>query len=254
MLSRGIAIQRANLGENNPVFAGGLSQMAMVYAATGRIDESLSLLEQVRDLTAFTLSNAFSFGSDRQRLAFLKDPQSDLDNYLSVVLAHSKNVPAVVRKACDWLLQRKALVAEATAARRDAVLEGRKPELAPRLRELAETRMQLARLILAGPAAGDVEAHSQRLEQLVVAREHLEDELARQIPELKLEHLLRNANCGAVALALPEGTAAVPASPARLRVRARPVAPRSAPVPAIPASSIHRHHCSGVRRTSWADR
>jgi CHAT domain-containing protein/tetratricopeptide (TPR) repeat protein len=209
MVVRASAILRENLGEKHPVVAGSLCSLADLYAAAGRVDRALVLMEQVRDIMDFVLDNAFSFGPDRQRLDFLDAARADLDRYLALVVGRREQTRAEVRKAYDWLLRRKALGADASSARQDAVLGGRRPELVPKLHELAEMRMQIARLALAGPSAESMEAHGQRLMHLAAVREHLEGELARQIPEMRLGQLLSAADSEAVALALPAGAGLV---------------------------------------------
>jgi len=205
MLIQAIQIMRSTLGEYNPSTAAGMTSLAEVHAATGRIGEALALMDQVCALFDFSIGNVFSFGSDRQRLEYLKTVKGDLDRYLSLVSAHRSNSPEAVHKAFDLLLRRKALTVEALAAQRDAILGGRRPDLASSLRELAAIRMEIGQSILTGLASAGLEAHRQALALLFAKRESLENELARNLPEVKLEQLLRNADRRAVAAALPAG-------------------------------------------------
>ena len=51
--------------------------------------------------------------------------------------------------------------------------------------------MQIARRSLAGPGAEGVETHQSLLHEWDARRDRLEIELARQLPEMNLEHRLR---------------------------------------------------------------
>jgi len=98
------------------------------------------------------LGQVFTIGSDRQRLAFLKSIQSNLEVFLSLVWRSFAGSAEAVGVALDLVLRRKALAAEALAAQRDALLGGKYPALAEPLRQWTVLRQQIARKTLAGPA------------------------------------------------------------------------------------------------------
>jgi hypothetical protein len=60
-------------------------------------------------------------------MAFLDTILVNFHRFLSTVLKHFGDSPAAIRAALDLVLRRKAIAAEATAAQRDAVLEGKYP-------------------------------------------------------------------------------------------------------------------------------
>jgi tetratricopeptide (TPR) repeat protein len=202
-------IRRAALGEAHPDYAQSLHNLALVLTATDRATEALSLLEQAAAIDDRMIGQVFSISSERQRFAFLQTLLRRFYLTLSLVLEHLGESPAAVRFALDLVLRRKAIAAEATAAQRDAVLEGKYPALRPRLQELGALRMQVARTMLAGPGPEGPEAHRRRLAEWLEQRERLEVELAWQIPEMNLEKNLRAADRRAVALGLPVGVALV---------------------------------------------
>jgi CHAT domain-containing protein len=109
----------------------------------------------------------------------------------------------------DLVLRRKGAGLEALAAQREAVLGGRYPALADRLRELTALRMQIVQGMLAPAGPQAPEAGRQRLAESQERRVRLEAELARQIPEMDLAAKLRTVDRQVVALALPEGSALV---------------------------------------------
>jgi CHAT domain-containing protein len=187
-----------------------LSNRAVLLAATGRPAAALELACQAAAIDDRMIGQVFAISSDRQRLAYLKLFQVQLELFLSLVTRHLPDSPEAIEAAFDLVLRRKALGAEALAAQRDAVFGGRYPHLQAPLVQLTQLRNQIVQTTLAGPAvAGNPGAYRQLLDRLIAERERLEQELARQIPEMNLEKQLRAADRRAVAFALPEGVALV---------------------------------------------
>src|SRR5262249_38902193 len=129
-----LEIRRAALGEDHPAFAITLGHLATLYAATARSAEALSLMRRVAANDDRMVGQAFSFGSESQRAAFLNTVQANLGIYLSLVWQDGGAAPDGVGAALDLVLRRKAIGAESLAAQRDAVLGGRYPHLQPQLR------------------------------------------------------------------------------------------------------------------------
>jgi tetratricopeptide (TPR) repeat protein len=202
-------ITRTALGEEHPDYACYLRSLSTLYVATGRCSEALPLMEQAASVMDRMVGQILAIGSERQRIAYLNRVVGSLHGFLSLVLHHLSDSPAAVRAALDLVLRRKAIAAEAMGTQRDAVLGGKYPALEPRLRELAALRMLIARKILAGPGLEGLECHLQRLAEWNRQKEHLEADLARQIPEMNLEQKLGAADRRAVALNLPEDMALV---------------------------------------------
>jgi tetratricopeptide (TPR) repeat protein len=203
-------IIRGGLGAHHPGYAALLSNWAVSLAATGRPAAALELASRAAAIDDQEIGQVFAISSDRHRLAYLRLFQVQLELFLSLVWRHLADSPAAIQAAFDLVLRRKALAAEALAAQRDAVYGGRYPHLQALLAQLAQVRTQIIQTTLVGPTmAGTPTAYRQRLDRLNADREHLEQELARQIPEMNLERRLQTADRRAVALALPEGVALV---------------------------------------------
>jgi radical SAM protein with 4Fe4S-binding SPASM domain len=155
------------------------------------------------------LGQVFSTASDRRRAAFVESIQGNLAAFLSLVWRDGGRSPGAVDAAFDLVLRRKGIQAEALAAQRDAVLGGKYPLLRPRLQELADVRMRIAKKTLAGHGPEGAQSHQQVLAQWAAQRERLQAELARQIPEMNVERQLGSIDRQAVARALPDGSALV---------------------------------------------
>jgi CHAT domain-containing protein/tetratricopeptide (TPR) repeat protein len=200
---------RKSEGEDHQNFGLCLTTLAAIYIATGRVAAAMNVWQQFLATQDRMIGHVCSFGSERQRLAYLATMQSGMQGSLSLLLQHLHDVPAAIHAALDVVLRRKAIVAESLAVQRDAMLGGKHPDLQPALLGLARLRRQLAQKTLAGPGPEGLAAHQQHLAQLNAEKERQEGQLARQIPEVSLEQQLRAADCRAVALGLREGAVLV---------------------------------------------
>jgi CHAT domain-containing protein/tetratricopeptide (TPR) repeat protein len=204
LLRSALKIRRTVLGENHPDFAQSLNNLAGLYVAMGREVEAVRLMKGAMAIDDRTIGQIFAISSENQRAAYLAILYGILDTFLSMVVGYQSYSSDTVQAALDLVLRRKALGVEALGAQRDAILGGQYPQLAEPLRELTALRRQIAQRTLAGPGSEDLETHQKILTELTDRKERLEQELARRIPEMKLERQLQAADRQAVADALPE--------------------------------------------------
>jgi CHAT domain-containing protein/tetratricopeptide (TPR) repeat protein len=209
LLRQASELLRRVLGENHPDYAASLHVLTEVQVAQGRPQEAFDLLLRILAIDERIGGQVFTIGSDSQRLAYLRKVQNNLEAFLSLVSGHLAASRPAVRAALDALLRRKALGAEVLLAQRDAILGGRYPKLREPLQQLTLLRRQIAQKTLAGPAGEHPAEHQRQLAGWHAERERLEQELARQVPEMNLEQKLRAADRRAVALALPADVALV---------------------------------------------
>jgi hypothetical protein len=182
--------------------------LAAVRAALGRHEEAVQLLLQTLTGENGMIGQLFALSSEEQRIRLLSASPS-LDALLSIVVRHFANHEPTVRATFDQVLRRKGMSAEALAAQRDALLSGRYPHLAGPLDELRRLRARIAETALAGPGAEGPETHARWLAEWTVEQEEREIDLARAVPELKVEARLRAVDSAAVAAALPAGSALI---------------------------------------------
>ncbi len=204
-----LEIRHAVFGEQHPGFAGSLNGLARLLAATGRVTEALAIMEQALAIENRMLGQVFSISSESQRSAYHTIVRYSLDRFLSLLSPNLSYSPEAVRSALSVVLQRKAVEAEALATQRDAVLGGKYPEVAPKLREITTLRAQIAQKTLSGPGKEGLQTHQQLLSEWNAQKEKLEAEVARQVPEMNLEQKLRSIDHQVVAMAMPEGATLV---------------------------------------------
>ena len=204
-----LEILRKTLGEEHPDYANSLNNLAILYIATGREAEALKLMQETAAIDDRMIGQVFSIGSESQGLAYLATLQITLHPFLSLVLQCLSHSREAVQEGLKLVLHRKAIGAEALAARRDAILGGRYPALQTKLHELMTWRRQVAQKTLAGPGPEGPKAHQKLLAKWTAQKERLEQELVCQIPEMNLEQRLRTADRQAVSQALPAGAVLV---------------------------------------------
>ena len=101
-------------------------------------------------------------------------------------------------------MNRKSITAELFLVQRNAILSGKYPHLRDKLHQLNALRMQIARKQHAYSGWEGSEAHQRILAEWNNEKEHVEAELSRQIPEMKIEQNLTNANIALITDSLPQ--------------------------------------------------
>jgi CHAT domain-containing protein/tetratricopeptide (TPR) repeat protein len=202
-------IRIALLGEDHPDVGASLNSVAGLCAATSRENEALELMKLAQGINDRLIRNVFTMASEGQRLRYLSFLRGETDAYLSLISQYMPKSPDAARAGLDLVLKRKAIVAEAMAAERDAILGGRYPELEPKLRELKTLRFQIAQKMMSGPGPEGIDAHRNTLTTWEEEKGKIEVYLAGKIPEFNLEKRLMDADRQAVAKALPGDAALV---------------------------------------------
>jgi len=147
-----------------------------------------------------------SSNAERVRLSYAAKSKLALDRFLLFANIHRGERPELIGEACTLVLQRKGLVLEAGAVQRNAAISGRYPGLKLKFEKLGELKEEMVHTTLLGPSSHDRKTHSHRLLQLRDEAEFLEEEIARSVPEMRLELSQRRVDWRAIAAALPEDT------------------------------------------------
>jgi CHAT domain-containing protein/tetratricopeptide (TPR) repeat protein len=197
------------LSEKHPEVAESLVELAKLYPAIGKEKESYRFIRKASGIYDYLISQIFSFGSESQRMDYLKKIQPALDVHLSIVYKYFSDSSDKIKATLDLVLRRKAIGAEALAAQRDAVLGGKYPELNENLKELTMLRNQIALKEFKGPGPEGKEYHDKLIKEWTEKKEKLESDLVRQIPEMNLEEQLRKADRNAISKALPKDSVLV---------------------------------------------
>ncbi len=204
-----IEIWRKTLGEEHPNYAASLNNLAILLVGQGNPDEGLTLMQEATQIERKMIRQIFSIGSESQRMEYLKSIQATLDTYFSLVHHYYAADAQIMQETLDLILTRKSIAAEALVVQRDAILTGKYPHLKEQLRAIYTIRMQIAQKTFVEPGKEGLEEHRKILSSWNAERERLEADLARQIPEIRLEDRLRDVDRNVVAQHLPMGCALV---------------------------------------------
>ena len=203
LFQRALAICEQVLGADHPDTATSLNNLAANHAAQGRPREALTTILAAARAEDQMIGKLFGFASEDQRNRYLAQLRTTGALMLSLLLSDFAAAPDAVRAGLDYVLRRKALSAEAAVVQQRALLEGRYPQQRERLQQLRLRCGQIARKIMTGPGPKEAPAaHRQTLAAWEAERDALQAELARAIPEIRLEQQLAAVEAGAVAARL----------------------------------------------------
>ena len=181
-MRQALDIARRVLGEHHVEVAQGLTNLAMLCAATDRPDEALELLRQAVAGHDRMIGQIFLVSSERNRLDYLRRAQHTTDLFVSLVHSHHADSPAAVVDALGLILRRKALSVEVMAKERAALLAGGDPQVLYALQRIQGLRRQIAQKELIGPGQEGLEAHQWQIARWQAEREALERNLAERMP------------------------------------------------------------------------
>jgi len=203
---KALDILKTTLGEEHPNYALSLYNFALLYFLNNQTITGLNLMKKASIIDDKTIGQVFAIGSEEERLKYLSTIRPQVDKYVSVIFQFFPRSITEIKDILALILKRKAIAAEALAAQRDAILGGKYPHLREKFYHLKVLRMQIAKKTLAGPGKEGSADHHRYLAEWNIEKEQLETELARQIPEIKLEEKLRTADRSVIAHTLPPGS------------------------------------------------
>ena len=178
-----------------------VGNIARTYAGAGDIDNALQFQRRADAILETQLDLYVATGSERQKLAFVRNEADRTDRTISLHLKQAPDNPDAASLATLVLLQRKGRVQDAMtdlfAAARQRVASPADQLL---MDELKETDASLARIALGGgrPGAPDVRKSVAEIES---RRERLEATLSERSAEFRAE--MRPVTLEAVQAAIP---------------------------------------------------
>ena len=184
-----------------------IGNIARTYAAAGDIDNALAFQRRADAILETQLTLYVTTGSERQKLAVVRNDSERTDRTISLHLLQGANRPDAASLAALVILQRKGRVQDAMtdvfASVRQRVSD---PHDRAVMDELRETTAHLARIVLGNTntTAGDLR---QSISDLEVRKERLEAALSQRSAEFRAE--LNPVTLEAVQSALPADAALV---------------------------------------------
>jgi CHAT domain-containing protein/Tfp pilus assembly protein PilF len=184
-----------------------IGNIARTYAAAGDIDQALAFQRRADAILETQLTLYIATGSERQKLAVVRNDADRTDRTISLHLLQSANRPDAASLAALVILQRKGRVQDAMTDVFASVRQ-RVPDPHDRvvMDELRETTAQLARVVLGNPNATSVDLR-EAIAELELRKEQLEAALSQRCAEFRAE--LNPVTLEAVQTAMPADAALV---------------------------------------------
>lgn len=185
---RALAIQEKVLGPDHPEVAQSLESLSELSRAQGDLHRSLDLLQRAHEARERHLAHNLPFGSERQKLGYLKLFAQDVDRAVSLH-ARMTSDPQALHLAFTTLLRRKGRGVEATVDNIAALRVRASPQDHELFDQLSGVRSQLAALTLQGPSGGEADDYRSRRVQLEDAVDRLEAEVGARSAEFRAQSL-----------------------------------------------------------------
>ena len=180
----------------------------LLNIADGNMNRALADMQDIIEESSFSLQQCLSITSEKHKISAIENGRFHLNTYATLVYKYFLKSPAVVGNLFDLVIQRKAISTEMWMAQRDFIIEDSasplKEDIALKWRSLKELRRKIAHLSLE-----DNFFQSTQIKELARDKEVLEEELARDFPELRTHQYLKAANRETVAFALPNDSALI---------------------------------------------
>lgn len=198
---------RLTVGELHPDYARCLCNLSHVQARRGLVNEALAHIRISIDINNRLLYNLSGYLPEQHLLSFARKLEGETDLLLTLVWRYFNGDREAVRFSFDTVLRRKAIANEAAALRHQTMLGSTHHELKEKFEKLSHARSMLAKRILGGPYPGEItEEYRNILAELESTVTLVEEEIAREAPQIALWLRIREAGGEAVAKALPPKT------------------------------------------------
>jgi len=202
-----LQMSKKKLENEHHYIANFLNNFADLLAINNLPYKALASMLEATEIDDRILRRTFAFSSEKDRLTYLKSIRRNLEGFLSFVSNYFPNSPEAVQTALDLVLRRKALSASALAAQNQALYSGRYPHLTKEFKQLRRLSEEIVHLTFAIPEAEELAKIQETLKQKQIEYDNLQRQLAKQVPEIKLQEQLVDRRI--VALELPEGSTLV---------------------------------------------
>jgi tetratricopeptide (TPR) repeat protein/CHAT domain-containing protein len=200
---RALSIREQALGPSHPLVAETFIAIGLLRYAMGDTAAAADYLSRGLRLRDDTLSLVLASGSEDAKQRYLSTLADETDIAISVQLG-AENVPAAASLAFTSVLQRKGRALDAMADQLSSLRARLNADDRGVLNELADTRKQLAGLILGGVSTDSQRASAETLKGRI---DRLENTISARSAEFRSTH--RTASLDEIRRSLPEHAALI---------------------------------------------
>lgn len=208
LIERVLQLDREALGQQHIEIGSDLLMLAELEAHRGNRARAIELIPDVLPFEDTLISSMMLVTTDAERLVFLARLRSTVDFVLTLASESSEIKPV----AYQLVLGRKGLTSEVSSIQQEASLVDAYPQTESIFTELRKARMELAHhmfSIPSGQGGQTIEVQKLSLDKLRERCQKLERDLARHVPEVRLQQQVRVADQWTVASRLPKGSVLV---------------------------------------------
>ena len=187
MLLRAWAIDRKSLGEKHPDVAGTASLLAEFYQREGQLEKAIGYQVQANDIREHELALNLVAGSERQKVLYLNQSQTDLDQTLSLLAADDGRNREGLRAGLTVVLRRKGRSLDAMADSIQTLRQRASAEDRALLDELTAAKTALAVASLQSGGVVSTTPLGKRIAALEVNIERLETKISARSVEFRVQ-------------------------------------------------------------------
>lgn len=206
---RALTIHENTFGSDHPAVPARYRHLAALYVARLDFDSAFEWYGKAWAATDRLIDLVMGLSSEDRKMRFLSTGQREAEMLLSLVVQHLSDRPDARRAALDLWLRRKGILLEAWKSLQDVSGCSEDPEEGDMFRKWSRVRRLLAQLTFVGPGKMALKAYREKMVDLQVEKNRLEEELTRLSPDFALQRNIQWAGSRTIAQTLPEDTVLV---------------------------------------------
>jgi len=187
-----------------------LRTQASMLERKAETEAAFKKLVEVIEHDEHWLENASLVSSEARRLEMFQTSRHALGVLISFYLTRMAESESAKTEVISWILRRKGIWSEMIGSERSAILEGKYPHLQKQFELRRTLRLRLARSRTAQLMSADANRDEDELiSKWEAEKENLEEELARQVDEIRISRIIRTLSPQTIQERIPKGTVLV---------------------------------------------
>jgi CHAT domain-containing protein/Flp pilus assembly protein TadD len=204
---RALVIWEKSIGPEQPDVGKALNDLAILHMAKNDVNQAIAFMSRANAVSERNLALNLAIGSERQKLTHLAALSKQTDQTITLHLRYAPHDPVARRLALALILQRKGRALDATSESVNSLRGRLNAEDQALLDRLAQTRSQLARLILRGLQKMTAEQYRGQIKELEDQAERYETDISLRSSEFRTQSL--HVTLEAVQAAIPADAALI---------------------------------------------
>ncbi|MFN6309001.1 MAG: CHAT domain-containing protein [Microcystis sp.] len=187
LAEQALAISKQQLGDNHPLTAASLNNLAVFYQSQDDIPQAINYLSQGLAVQEYNLSENLKMGDDKQKQDYMAKVLGTTDGVISLNLQAAPNNPEVTRLALKTILERKGRILDVSTNSLQILRQRTDdPESQQLLTQLIEVRTQLSNLTFKKPEdIKNPEIYRQQINEVTEKAKEIEGKIGVRSAEFR---------------------------------------------------------------------